>query len=340
MPQCAVATCRNSHRRTRTEAVRYHRFPRPIEVRERWVIACGRIANNNAEPPFNISTARICSIHFEDDFYERDESCGEKRSRLKPGAVPTLQVPISVEPFQDMMRMNEEKRLAQAALKLSNQQKLRAAISWSQCEAVKNQDQHDGMDIDKTPNNATEVVNNGNGNNDTVNIANNINNCTNINLNINVADNAPKNNDTTINCSNTSKKVNKTKRCSKKKSILECRNADNQQSNEIGKPANENKRPSKKRKLKSTIEEPQDLNNEESNDILRRKSKISKKEDEKSDSESKLIKLPFLIDEPCTVKQADEREKTMEMLFATYDNISKAAFMRSLGLITHAEKEK
>ncbi|EZA62448.1 hypothetical protein X777_10078 [Ooceraea biroi] len=111
MPQCAVASCRNSHRRTRAEAVRYHRFPRHSEVRERWVRACGRTPNTNGDPPFNISTARICSSHFEDEYYEKDGPSGAKRSRLKPGAVPTRHVPTPVQPFVEMMSASEEKRL-------------------------------------------------------------------------------------------------------------------------------------------------------------------------------------------------------------------------------------
>lgn len=113
MPQCAVATCRNSHRRTRAEAVRYHRFPRAEGTRELWVSACGRSSNERGDPSFNIATARICSIHFVDDFYEKDGPSGTKRSRLKPGAVPTLHVPVAVEPLVDLMNACEKKRLSQ-----------------------------------------------------------------------------------------------------------------------------------------------------------------------------------------------------------------------------------
>lgn len=115
MPQCAVATCRNSHRRTRAEAVRYHRFPRAEGTRELWVSACGRSSNERGDPSFNIATARICSIHFVDDFYEKDGPSGTKRSRLKPGAVPTLHVPVAVEPLVDMMNVCEKKRLNQTS---------------------------------------------------------------------------------------------------------------------------------------------------------------------------------------------------------------------------------
>jgi len=369
MPQCAVATCRNSHRRTRTEAVRYHRFPRPVEVRERWVTACGRIANNNGEPPFNISTARICSIHFEDDFYERDESCGEKRSRLKPGAVPTLHVPVAVEPFQDMMRMNEEKRLAQAALKLNSQQKLKPIVPQSQYNET-NKDQNDEKNIEKNITNEITRDNNG----DIINIANNISNCINVNLNINVtpststASSTDNTSASVASCSNTSRKVKRIRKNLKKETSIV--NADSQQHN-----INNVKKSSiaitetecSITQNKEVIEEPKDPN-----DIrLKRKSISEKDSDKESHEESspenklksiELPKLPFSLDEPSTVKQADEREKTAKMFFdlklhneeakediqeavqeavqKTIEEISKEDFMRSLGLVTHAEKER
>lgn len=102
MPQCAVATCRNSHRRTRGRRIRYHRFPQIPEVRARWVRACGRPPLSNGDVPFNIQTARICSLHFTNDSYEKDMEhlvLGlPVRSRLRRGAVPTIGVPINVQP--------------------------------------------------------------------------------------------------------------------------------------------------------------------------------------------------------------------------------------------------
>lgn len=107
MPQCAVATCRNSHRRTRGRRIRYHRFPQIPEVRSLWVRACGRAPLPNGEIPFNIQTARICSLHFTNDSYEKDMEhlvLGlPVRSRLRRGAVPTDEVPVSVEPVTKML---------------------------------------------------------------------------------------------------------------------------------------------------------------------------------------------------------------------------------------------
>lgn len=57
MPQCAVSTCRNSHRKTKGHRVRYHRFPAEVSVRERWVAVCGR------QNWFNTTTARSVQNH-------------------------------------------------------------------------------------------------------------------------------------------------------------------------------------------------------------------------------------------------------------------------------------
>lgn len=124
MPQCAVHTCRNSHRRTRKQSVRYHRFPHNPELRELWVRACGRGSDANGVPPFNITTARICSQHFLLEFYE-DESREQimqgnhKRNRLRLGSVPTIDVPVRVEPCFQLLRETEKKRSA-TRIKVSN----------------------------------------------------------------------------------------------------------------------------------------------------------------------------------------------------------------------------
>ncbi|KAH0561335.1 uncharacterized protein LOC123265929 isoform X2 [Cotesia glomerata] len=120
MPQCAVATCRNSHRRTRGRRIRYHRFPQIPEVRARWVRACGRAPLSNGDIPFNIQTARICSLHFTNDSYEKDMEhlvLGlPVRSRLRRGAVPTIGVPVNVQPVTKML-VEDAKR---SILKVSN----------------------------------------------------------------------------------------------------------------------------------------------------------------------------------------------------------------------------
>lgn len=94
MPQCAVVTCCNSHRKTKGKSIRYHRFPSDATTRAQWIRACGKQS-------FNTLTARICSRHFSEKSYERDiqhEFLGlPARSRLKKGAVPSLFVPGFVD---------------------------------------------------------------------------------------------------------------------------------------------------------------------------------------------------------------------------------------------------
>lgn len=119
MPQCAVATCRNSHRRTRGRRIRYHRFPRIPEVRSRWIRACGRVPLSNGEIPFNIKTARVCSLHFTADSYEKDVEhlvLGlPMRSRLRRGAVPTIDVPENVQPVTKMLVEDAKRSLLKVA---------------------------------------------------------------------------------------------------------------------------------------------------------------------------------------------------------------------------------
>ncbi|XP_044752970.1 uncharacterized protein LOC123312543 isoform X2 [Coccinella septempunctata] len=90
MPQCAILTCNNTHRRTKGGNVRYHRFPGDNKTRMRWIELCGKTVSNS-------STARVCSHHFSKVCYERDvqhELLGlPSRCRLKKGAVPDINLP-------------------------------------------------------------------------------------------------------------------------------------------------------------------------------------------------------------------------------------------------------
>ncbi|KAL3283947.1 hypothetical protein HHI36_018115 [Cryptolaemus montrouzieri] len=91
MPQCAIITCNNTHRRTKGGNVRYHRFPGDHNTRTRWLQVCGKTVPN-------CSTARVCSRHFSKECYERDvqhELLGlPSRCRLKKGAVPDTNLPL------------------------------------------------------------------------------------------------------------------------------------------------------------------------------------------------------------------------------------------------------
>ncbi|XP_023319250.1 dendritic arbor reduction protein 1-like isoform X4 [Trichogramma pretiosum] len=165
MPQCAVATCRNSHRRTRGRRIRYHRFPQIPEVRQRWVRACGRPPLSNGDIPFNIQTARICSLHFTNDSYEKDMEhlvLGlPVRSRLRRGAVPTIGVPVNVQPVTKMLVEDAKRSLLKQAAANSrasnNNKQLHAQKSQQQQQAKKSQrligqaesaaDLHAGYDV-------------------------------------------------------------------------------------------------------------------------------------------------------------------------------------------------
>ena len=107
MPQCAVVSCTNTHRKTKGGPVRYHRFPGDAATRARWVRACGRHVHNCA-------TARVCSRHFTERNYEKDvqnELLGfPARCRLKRGAVPDANLPA------DIAREEEEARARDSAI--------------------------------------------------------------------------------------------------------------------------------------------------------------------------------------------------------------------------------
>lgn len=148
MPQCAVHTCRNSHRQTRFQSVHYHRFPKPEKVRNLWVRACGRISQRNGDTPFNINTARVCSRHFpihayEDENPDPSNTVG-KRNRLRLGAVPTIHVPVAVQPCEDLL--NNRKRSALNKWKNSKRKRSENEQKVADCDRneIKNDDDHDG----------------------------------------------------------------------------------------------------------------------------------------------------------------------------------------------------
>lgn len=99
MPQCAVLNCNNTHRKTKGGPIRYHRFPVDVVTRSKWLFACGR-------PVQNCATARVCSRHFDDCSYERDvqhELLGlPTRCRLRKGALPCRNIPVTTEGFIQM----------------------------------------------------------------------------------------------------------------------------------------------------------------------------------------------------------------------------------------------
>nr|CAH7725046.1 unnamed protein product [Callosobruchus chinensis] len=93
MPGCAVATCRNTNRKTKGSDVRYFRFPQDEDLSKQWINVCRR------NDTINLKNARICSIHFEQNSFEiplrqRLLQYSPKNSRtLKCDAMPTLYLP-------------------------------------------------------------------------------------------------------------------------------------------------------------------------------------------------------------------------------------------------------
>ena len=86
--KCAVLKCRSGYKKKRGETTSFKRcvfrFPKNEAVRSLWLKALGR-------KDFNASQAGICEKHFNASDIRRDEGTGEvSRSRLKPGAVPSI----------------------------------------------------------------------------------------------------------------------------------------------------------------------------------------------------------------------------------------------------------
>lgn len=86
---CAVACCSNYGRKT-TDVI-YHRFPTNPELQNVWVSRCKR------EGKINVKIARVCSVHFLPEDYERDlrnELLGlPVRKHLRPNAIPSQHIP-------------------------------------------------------------------------------------------------------------------------------------------------------------------------------------------------------------------------------------------------------
>ncbi|KAK3895348.1 hypothetical protein Pcinc_000938 [Petrolisthes cinctipes] len=89
---CAVYGCYNTQKKT--AGVRYFRFPKEKEIRQRWIHSCCRSDNVNAD------NARVCSVHFDDCDYEDDMksrllgiATPTKQRTLKNDAIPSLLLP-------------------------------------------------------------------------------------------------------------------------------------------------------------------------------------------------------------------------------------------------------
>ena len=91
---CSVFGCHNTRTQTAGSDIRYFRFPRAKELRQRWIHSCCRTDSINAD------NAVVCSVHFADTDYKDDMKSRllgidtPKRQRtLKDDAVPSLFMP-------------------------------------------------------------------------------------------------------------------------------------------------------------------------------------------------------------------------------------------------------
>lgn len=86
---CAVAQFSNVG--TKTSGIIYHRFPKNDKLRQLWISRCKR------SDKFNPNNARVCSVHFRTEDYDRDlenELLGlPQRKILRTDAVPSLLIP-------------------------------------------------------------------------------------------------------------------------------------------------------------------------------------------------------------------------------------------------------
>ncbi|XP_031334154.1 THAP domain-containing protein 1-like [Photinus pyralis] len=88
MAHCAVYGCKNNSRKTKD--ISYYRFPKRDDIKSQWINSCSR-----RDDKINTSSARICSIHFDqDDFHMslRHKLMNYLPSnvrRLKENAIPT-----------------------------------------------------------------------------------------------------------------------------------------------------------------------------------------------------------------------------------------------------------
>ncbi|KAF6199306.1 hypothetical protein GE061_007332 [Apolygus lucorum] len=109
MTRCAMATCDNTYKKAKKEGhlLSLHSFPRDCKLRDKWIAACRR------DDEWNPLSSHVCSDHFTPDDFEADQRLqiwtGVKwKPKLKPGAIPSVQLPRNVKPT---MNENTSKKL-------------------------------------------------------------------------------------------------------------------------------------------------------------------------------------------------------------------------------------
>ncbi|CAG9764505.1 unnamed protein product [Ceutorhynchus assimilis] len=101
---CAVYTCNNSYK-NHLPGVTFHRFPKSIIMRNKWVLLCSR------GDKFNSANSRICSEHFLKEDFKRDlrnELLGlPLKKELKEDVVPSRKI-LKMEPEKSQSAVNQE----------------------------------------------------------------------------------------------------------------------------------------------------------------------------------------------------------------------------------------
>lgn len=88
--RCSVAVCSNSFYKTKglegSSSISYFRIPSDPRLRKIWVEACKR------KDDWNPNNGFICSIHFDEEDFERnlmaEMNFAKKKRKLKPGSIP------------------------------------------------------------------------------------------------------------------------------------------------------------------------------------------------------------------------------------------------------------
>lgn len=91
---CAVFGCQsnNTKLKDREPKISFFRFPKEKQLRNAWLFKCAR------SDKFNIETARVCSLHFKEEDFERNLrnellKSVNKIKKLKRNIIPSENLP-------------------------------------------------------------------------------------------------------------------------------------------------------------------------------------------------------------------------------------------------------
>ncbi|XP_077275809.1 uncharacterized protein LOC143904771 isoform X1 [Temnothorax americanus] len=89
MPSCCIINCKSRTYYAEKKGIIFYRFPNEENIRQAWINACQR-----SEESIKIDSARICSLHFDDDCFitkwtDSIKAPPKQLRRLKVGSIPT-----------------------------------------------------------------------------------------------------------------------------------------------------------------------------------------------------------------------------------------------------------